>query len=309
MTEFFETFKKWEDPRPGHIRPDPSSRRLRDNARMNHTDIPLGRDVAYPSHYDAGLLFPIARTLGRDDIGIDAHALPFVGHDRWHAYELSWLDARGKPVVATATIEVPAVSPNLIESKSLKLYLNSLNAARFAAADAVRDTLVADLSQAAGAPVRVAFGLPPFATHGDDAISIDALDIDIDDYGPPDAAHLALNGGALGGDAIVAETLHSALLKSNCPVTGQPDWASVRIAYRGARIDRAGLLRYLVSFRDHAEFHEQCVERIFVDLLARCRPEALSVEARYTRRGGLDINPWRATPGTPPPAAGRDERQ
>lgn len=267
-------------------------------------DIPLGRDVAYPSHYDAGLLFPIARTLGREGIGIDARALPFVGHDRWHAYELSCLDARGKPLVATATIEVPATSPNLIESKSLKLYLNSLNAARFASADAVHDTLAADLSQAAGAPVRVAFGLPPIAARGDDAVSIDALEIDIDGYGPPDAAHLALDG-----DAFVAETLHSALLKSNCPVTGQPDWASVRIAYRGARIDRAGLLRYLVSFRDHAEFHEQCVERIFVDLLARCRPETLSVEARYTRRGGLDINPWRATPGTPLPRAGRDERQ
>ncbi|MEQ1513233.1 MAG: NADPH-dependent 7-cyano-7-deazaguanine reductase QueF [Lysobacteraceae bacterium] len=270
---------------------------------MTHTGIPLGREVAYPSHYDPGLLFPIPRTQGRDEIGVDAHALPFTGHDRWHAYELGWLDLRGKPMVATATIEVPAAAPFLIESKSLKLYLNSLNAARFASADAVRDTLIADLSRAADAPARVAFGLPPFTANGD-AVLIDTLDIDIDDYGPPNAAHLALDG-----DAIVEETLRSALLKSNCPVTGQPDWASVRIAYRGAKIDRAGLLRYLVSFRDHAEFHEQCVERIFVDLSARCRPQTLSVEARYTRRGGLDINPWRATLGTPPPAPGRDERQ
>ncbi len=279
---------------------------------MHHNDIPLGREVAYPSHYDAGLLFPIARTHGRDEIGVDAHALPFIGHDRWHAYELSWLDARGKPMVATATIEVPADSPCLIESKSLKLYLNSLNAARFATEATVRDTLVADLSQVTGAPVRVAFGLPPFDAAVDAAVDaaldaavvIDTLDIGIDDYGPPNAAHLALDG-----DAIVEETLRSELLKSNCPVTGQPDWASVRIDYRGAKIDRAGLLRYVVSFRDHAEFHEQCVERIFVDLQARCRPQSLSVEARYTRRGGLDINPWRATPGILPPNPGRDARQ
>lgn len=279
---------------------------------MNPNDIPLGREVAYPSHYDAGLLFPIPRTLGRAEIGIntgvDAQPLPFVGHDRWHAYELGWLDARGKPVAATATLAVPAASPMLIESKSLKLYLNSLNAARFESAERVRDTLVADLSRVAGAAVAVDFGLPPFAID-DGAILIDTLDLDIDDYGPPNTGHLALDGDAARDDATVEETLRSDLLKSNCPVTGQPDWAGVRIAYRGARIDRAGLLRYLVSFRDHAEFHEQCVERIFVDVLARCRPQALSVEARYTRRGGLDINPWRATPGTPPPVAGRDERQ
>ncbi len=271
---------------------------------MNPTDIPLGREVAYPSHYDAGLLFPIARTQGRDEIGIDARALPFIGHDRWHAYELSWLDARGKPVVAMATVTVPATSPMLIESKSLKLYLNSLNAARFKTADAVRETLVVDLSQAAGAAVTVAFGLPPFDAVNSDSMLIDTLDLDIEDYGPPNAGHLALVG-----DAVVEETLHSELLKSNCPVTGQPDWASVHIAYRGAQIERAGLLRYLVSFRDHAEFHEQCVERIFVDLLACCRPQSLSVEARYTRRGGLDINPWRATPGVSSPHPGRDERQ
>lgn len=279
---------------------------------MSQNDIPLGREVAYPSHYDAGLLYPIPRTLGRAEIGVDsgvdAPPLPFVGHDRWHAYELSWLDARGKPVTATATLAVPAASPMLIESKSLKLYLNSLNAARFDSARHARDTLVADLSRVAGAAVAVDFGLPPFAVD-DGAVRIDALELDIDDYGPPNAAHLALDGDAVRGDAVVEETLRSDLLKSNCPVTGQPDWAGVRIAYRGPRIDRAGLLRYLVSFRDHAEFHEQCVERIFVDVMARCRPLTLSVEARYTRRGGLDINPWRATPGTPPPAAGRDERQ
>lgn len=271
---------------------------------MTHPDIPLGREVAYPDRYDPALLFPIPRAQARSQIGIAEVALPFVGHDRWHAYELSWLDRGGKPVVATATLGVPATSPHLIESKSLKLYLNSLNAQRFDDAEAVRTTIAADLSEAAGAPVAVAFGLPPVAEGDAGAVSIDGLDIALDRYGPPDATLLSADPGAR-----VEETLHSALLKSNCPVTGQPDWAGVRIAYRGPRIDRAGLLRYLVSFRDHAEFHEQCVERLFVDLLARCRPQALSVEARYTRRGGLDINPWRATPGSPPPPPGRDARQ
>ena len=271
-------------------------------------DSSLGRHVDYPREYDASLLFPIARSLGRDALGIRADALPFaglpfIGMDRWHAYELSWLDARGKPRVATATFEVPADSPNLVESKSLKLYLNAFNASRFASDDAVRDAIARDLSNAAGAPVAVAFGLPAIADTAS-AIDLDVQDIAIDSYGPPDASLLAADS-----DGEVDETLSSALLKSNCPVTGQPDWASVRIAYRGPRIDRAGLLRYIVSFRDHAEFHEQCVERIFVDVLARCRPRALSVDARYTRRGGLDINPWRATPGLSPPTAGRDLRQ
>ncbi len=265
-------------------------------------DSQLGREVAYPRHYDPALLFPIPRTAGRSELGLGA-ALRFIGHDRWHAYELSWLDARGKPVVATATVTVPADSPNLVESKSLKLYLNSLNAERFDEAQAVRARIAADLSQAAGAEVAVAFGLPPFAGD-DDVPCIDALDVQIDGYGPPDAGLLHADPGDL-----VEETLRSDLLKSNCPVTGQPDWAGVRIAYRGPRIDRAGLLRYIVSFRDHAGFHEQCVEHLFVDLLARCRPQALSVEARYTRRGGLDINPWRATPGLPAPPARRDLRQ
>ncbi len=269
---------------------------------MNRIDIPLGREVAYPSHYDPGLLFPIARAQGRGEIGVNAQALPFIGHDRWHAYELSWLDPRGKPQVATATIQVPADSPNLIESKSLKLYLNSLNASRFDSAETVRGIIAADLSLIAGAEVEVAFGLPAFAaTTG---VSIDVLEIAIDDYGPPNAAHLRL-----ADEAVVEEHLRSELLKSNCPVTGQPDWASLHLHYRGPQIDRAGLLRYLVSFRDHAEFHEQCVERIFVEVLRHCRPLALSVEARYTRRGGLDINPWRATPGEAAPSAVREVRQ
>jgi 7-cyano-7-deazaguanine reductase len=266
-------------------------------------DTLLGRHVDYPRHYDAGLLFPIARALGRAPLGIAADALPFIGSDRWHAYELSWLDGRGKPRVATATISVPAHAPNLIESKSLKLYLNAFNASRFADDTAVLACIERDLAQAAGAGVTVVFGLPAIDTV-EAGTSLDELDLDVDHYGPPRAEFLQADAGE-----VVSETLSSALLKSNCPVTGQPDWARVSISYRGPRLDRAGLLRYLVSFRDHAEFHEQCVERIFVDLLRHTRPQALSVEARYTRRGGLDINPWRATPGHVPPAAGRDERQ
>jgi len=266
-------------------------------------DSSLGKDVAYPAEFDPSLLFPIARTLGRQAIGVDEAALPFVGHDRWHAYELSWLDALGKPRVATATVTVPFDSPYLIESKSFKLYLNSLNAARFNSDTAVQERLVLDLSARAGADVGVAFGLPP-AIDLEEGESIDTLDIEIDHYGPPRPQYLAADA-----QDIVDETLSSHLLKSNCPVTGQPDWATVIVRYHGARIDRAGLLRYLVSFRDHADFHEQCVERIFHDLTARCAPQSLSVEARYTRRGGLDINPWRATPGFQPPVARRETRQ
>src|SRR5690606_33068840 len=179
---------------------------------------------------------------------------------------------------------------------------NSLNTERFDSADIVHARIAADLSRAADATVTVEFGLPPMATR-DDAVVIDALDIDCNIYDAPRPEFLAADAGD-----VVDETLRSDLLKTNCPVTGQPDRASVRIAYRGPRIDRAGLLRYLVSFREHAEFHEQCVERIFADLLARCGPRALAVEARSTRRGGLDINPRRVLPGAPAPAAARDLR-
>jgi len=270
-------------------------------AELPHAGV-LGRAVDYPRRYDPSLLFAIPRDNGRRDIGIDARALPFIGTDRWHAYELSWLDPRGKPCVATARFELPATTPNLVESKSLKLYLNAFNGSRFDDADDVRRRIARDLSQCVGGEVAVDFGLPDFV--GDDSACIDALAVEIEAYGPPDAGLLRAEPG---DDAV--ETLRSELLKSNCPVTGQPDWASVRIGYRGPRVDRSALLRYLVSFRDHCEFHEQCVERIFVDVLARCRPQALCVEARYTRRGGLDINPWRATPGHAAPQWARDLRQ
>lgn len=270
---------------------------------MDPTQLPLGRQVDYPDRFDPSLLFPIPRALGREPLGLGA-TLPFIGHDRWHAYELSWLESGGKPVATTAHFSVPADSPNLIESKSLKLYLNSFNNAHFDSFEMVRECIERDLSATAGARVVAHFGLPPIDTHARPAVLLDVLDIAIDRYGPPHAALLARREGD-----DVHEVLTSALLKSNCPVTGQPDWARVIIDYRGPALDHASVLRYLVSFRDHREFHEQCVERIFIDLLSVGAPQALSVEARYTRRGGLDINPWRATPGSQPPPPGRDERQ
>lgn len=253
-------------------------------------DSSLGKDTRYPDRYDPGLLFAIPRAAGRAELGI-GETLPFAGVDIWNAYELSWLDLRGKPVVALGEFRVPADSPSLVESKSFKLYLNGFNRERLADADAVRRRLARDLALATGAEVGVA--LLPLACapvmQRLEGESLDDLAIDIDTYGPPDPALLRSGG------EIVEERLVSDLLKSNCPVTGQPDWASVQVRYVGPRIDRAGLLRYLVSFRDHAGFHEQCVERIFCDVLRQCAPTRLEVHARYTRRGGLDINPWRGT--------------
>jgi 7-cyano-7-deazaguanine reductase len=262
---------------------------------------PLGKATVYADRYDPSLLFPIPRGIKRAEIGV-AEPLPFHGVDIWNAYELSWLDPRGKPVVALAEFRVPATSPNIIESKSFKLYLNGFAQERIADAAALTTTLMHDLSAAAGAVVGVQLGeanAAAFAVVELDGHLLDRQDIAIDHYGPPQADFLRADATA----GPVEETVVSHLLRSNCPVTGQPDWGSVQIAYRGAPIDHAGLLRYLVSFRDHNEFHEQCVERIYVDLMQRCAPQELRVYARYTRRGGLDINPFRssmaATPGNP----------
>ncbi|MFN3964769.1 MAG: NADPH-dependent 7-cyano-7-deazaguanine reductase QueF [Silanimonas lenta] len=267
----------------------------------------LGKDVAYPTAYDPGLLFPIPRREARARLGL-GEALPFVGVDVWNAYELSWLDSRGKPQVALAELRVPAASPQLIESKSLKLYLNAFAQERFANAEALRATLVADLSAAAGAPVSVSLIAPTspqaFPVSVLPGELIDSLPIAIEHYGPPDPGLLVADAAEWG-----EETLVSHLFRSNCPVTGQPDWASLQIAYAGPRLDRAGLLRYLVSFRTHSDFHEACVERIFLDLLARCAPAKLAVYARFTRRGGLDINPFRALPGAAMPDNLRLSRQ
>lgn len=268
---------------------------------------PLGKATEYRCHYAPELLFPIPREIKRREIGIDPAALPFVGEDLWNAYEISWLDPRGKPLVALGCFHIPAASPRLIESKSLKLYLNSFNQTPFEALEKVRETLVRDLSAAAGAPVTVeltALADRPLPTLGyPEGELLDRLEVDCQEYHP--APHLLQADPA----RVVEETLYSHLLKSNCLVTGQPDWGMVVIRYRGPALDRAGLLRYIVSFRNHNEFHEQCVERIYTDLMARSHPEALAVHARYTRRGGLDINPFRSSGHFPAPGNVREVRQ
>lgn len=273
----------------------------------------LGKVSAYVDQYDPTLLFPLPRQTKRDEIGVTG-ALPFMGADLWTGYELSWLNARGKPQVAIAHFTVPCESPNIIESKSFKLYLNSFNNSVFADAVAVQERLRGDLSEAVWrgsahtGSVGVKLVLPgQFAmeqVHELDGLSLDRLDVECTDYTP--APQWLRADSSL---PVVDEVLVSDLLKSNCLVTGQPDWGSVRIAYSGAPIDQAGLLRYLVSFRNHNEFHEQCVERIFMDVWSHCKPTRLSVYARYTRRGGLDINPWRTSHPQMAPANVRTARQ
>lgn len=275
---------------------------------MNSPELsPLGKAADYGHDYDPGLLFPIARASQRALLGV-GDELPFAGVDFWNAYELSWLDARGKPRVALAEFRVPATSPNLIESKSFKLYLGSYAQARMSDTESLRTQLVKDLSEATGAPVTVV--LAPAASANAALIEslegelIDELPIEISHYGPPRPDFLQCDP-----ELRADEILVSHLFKSNCPVTGQPDWASLQIRYAGPRIARDGLLRYLVSYRQHSDFHEQCVERIFIDLMQQCGPSRLGVYARYTRRGGLDINPFRATPGLPLPGNPRTARQ
>jgi 7-cyano-7-deazaguanine reductase len=269
----------------------------------------LGKSSAYVDQYDASLLFPIPRADKRREIGITGTPT-FFGADLWTAFELSWLNLRGKPQVAIAHINVPCDSINIIESKSFKLYLNSFNNTKFADATAVAACMKADLNaalwQTAGAalgdteksPIQSSVGvkilLPDMfdrePVHELDGLNLDRLDIECTRFTPaPDLLTAAFD------EAPVSEVFTSNLLKSNCLVTGQPDWGSVRISYEGPQIDQGGLLQYIISFRNHNEFHEQCVERIFMDIWTRCKPIKLSVYARYTRRGGLDINPFRTS--------------
>ena len=268
-------------------------------------DSPLGKPAAYGDRYDPGLLFPMARAPQRAALGL-GDALPFAGADLWTAYELSWLDPRGKPEVTIGLFSVPAESAYIVESKSLKLYLNAFSQTPFESVAAVERTIAADLEPAFGAAVAVelvgARHFPELRIAELEGESIDDLAIEARDY-TPRSELLAAAGAA------VEESLVSHLFKSNCPVTGQPDWGSVQVRYRGPRIDRAGLLRYLVSYRRHAGFHEHCVERIFVDVRERCRPEKLTVYARFTRRGGIDINPFRSDWEAPPPPRVRTARQ
>ncbi|WP_331345259.1 NADPH-dependent 7-cyano-7-deazaguanine reductase QueF [Cellvibrio sp. UBA7661] len=261
---------------------------------MSHN--PLGQQTEYVSEYAPQLLFPIARTESRKHLFI-ADVLPFYGVDIWTGYELSWLNLSGKPQVAVAEFRIPCDSEYIIESKSFKLYLNSLNQSCFESEKDVQGVLERDLSAVAKAAVKVQL-FPVTHRHKDGnylesiarptAIELDALDVSVDTYHPsPELLKT--------GSAFVEEMLVSHLLKTNCPVTGQPDWASVFIAYKGNQILHDNLLRYIISFREHQDFHEHCVERIFCDILRECKPQALSVYARYTRRGGLDINPFRSS--------------
>ena len=273
----------------------------------------LGKASAYVDQYDPSLLFPLPRAPKREEIGITG-ATPFFGADMWTAFELSWLNPRGKPQVALAHFTIPCESTHIVESKSFKLYLNSFNNSRFTDAGEVLARLRADIGAAVwhGGPVMAgigarlvmpeSFGFEPLDEL--DGLNLDRLDIECTRYQPaPDLLTAAFD------EQPVSETLVSHLLKSNCLVTGQPDWGSVQIRYSGPQIEQAGLLQYLVSFRNHNEFHKQCVERIFMDVWTRCRPVKLEVYARYTRRGGLDINPYRTSHPQALPANVRTARQ
>ena len=273
----------------------------------------LGKAVPYVDQYDAALLYPIARIAKREEIGVPA-TLPFLGADLWTAYELSWLNARGKPQVALVHITVPCETPNIVESKSFKLYLNSFNNTRFNDAAEVLARIRTDISEAVwrGSDKTGTVGVKLIAPelfdrepiHELDGLNLDRLEVECTQYTPaPELLTAAFD------EQPVSEVLTSNLLKSNCLVTGQPDWASVQISYSGPQIEQEGLLQYIVSFRNHNEFHEQCVERIFMDVWTRCKPAKLTVYARYTRRGGLDINPWRTSHPQALPANVRTARQ
>lgn len=253
--------------------------------------LPLGQNVSYPEHYDASVLCAIPRAQGRSPLVL-GDALPFKGEDIWTAYELSWLNTKGKPQVALGELRVSCESPNMVESKSLKLYFNSFNQTRFDNWGEVQQCVQQDLTKTTGAAVD--FKLLSIQSCESQTLAalpgqcIDELDIEIKDYAP-NADRLQTTVSEP-----VEETLHSHLLKSNCRITSQPDWASVVVRYQGAKIDRESLLRYIIGFRQHDEFHEPCVEKMYTEILRECQPEKLTVYARYTRRGGLDINPFRS---------------
>ena len=274
---------------------------------------PLGKSSAYADQYDASLLFPLPRAPKREELGLGAQP-PFFGADIWTAYELSWLNSRGKPQVALAHFTIPCETPNIVESKSFKLYLNSFNNTRFDSSEEVLARLRADITEAVwrgsdrSASIGVRLVLPEAFEQQRvqelDGLSLDRLDIDCDTYHPEPSLLRADHE-----NPPVSEVLVSHLLKSNCLVTCHPDWGSEQISYTGAAIEHEGLLRYIVGFRNHNEFHEQCVERIFHDIWTQCQPIKLSVYARYTRRGGLDINPLRTSHPLALPANVRTARQ
>ncbi len=273
---------------------------------MNSQDpSPLGRATGYPDRYDPGLLFAIERAEEREALGMRG-ALPFGGADLWTAYEISWLDLAGKPQLAIGEFRIPADSPATVESKSLKLYLGSFAQEPLPARDRLAQTLASDLGRICRAPVEVM--LQPSSTFAALVLAeLPGESLDAEDAAAAAPAPAPGFLAALG--PVGEETLRTALFRSNCPVTGQPDYGDVMVRYRGPRIDRAALLRYFLSYRRHAAFHESCVERMFVDIAARCRPERLTVYARFTRRGGIDINPFRSNFEALPAVASRTPRQ
>ncbi len=256
----------------------------------------LGKTTDYASKYNPALLQGVPRSLNREDLQLDENNLPFFGEDIWYGYELSWLNSKGKPIVALAEFRFPVTSKHLIESKSFKLYLNSFNQSKFASWQDVEDALTEDLSKVAGAPATVTLfevdNCPILGIADINAHKIDDLDIEVNNY---QFDRTLLKGCVDESQSVIEEHLVSHLLKSNCLITNQPDWGSVYIKYRGKPIDHKTLLKYLISFREHNEFHEQCVERLYTDIMEFCGCESLSVFARYTRRGGLDINPFRSS--------------
>ncbi|MEB3753987.1 NADPH-dependent 7-cyano-7-deazaguanine reductase QueF [Acinetobacter sp. MD2(2019)] len=249
----------------------------------------LGKDTAYPTEYQPDILFPIQRAPSRSAYSDVAGVVQ--GQDWWHVFELSWLNSYGLPQVAIGRLTLPATSPNLIESKSLKLYFNSLNFTRFASTEQLIETVEKDLSKAAEAKVTLSL---IDANH----LSVsEPQGICLDQQQPstlsehPDASLLKLDADA----PIIEEQFYSNLLRSNCPVTGQPDWGTLFIRYHGKKPCLESLLAYIISYRQHNGFHEQCVEQIFADIWQILQPEKLMVYAAYTRRGGLDINPCRVS--------------
>lgn len=266
---------------------------MNDNSSTTPRANPLGHKVSHPKSYEPDQLFAISRQNARSELGLAASSrLPFYGEDVWNCYEVSWLTTTGMVQVAMASFRVPASSSFIVESKSVKLYLNGFNQSRFPSPEAVRKAMTTDLSRATGSTVEVELYLPgqfqPLAIHSPSGTCIDGVLNSADCYDVnPDFLHCTTETRS--------ERLYSHLLRTRCPVTDQPDWATLFVDYSGPAIDHAGLLRYLISYREHNGFHENCVERIFTDLQQYCQPETLLVEARFTRRGGIDINPIRAS--------------
>lgn len=259
---------------------------------MRSPNLELGKSSAYSATYDPNKLYSISRKEKRREIGIH-HALPFFGYDLWNHYEVSWLNEKGKPVVALASILYECDTPNIIESKSMKLYFNSFNNTRFNSVNTLKQTIEEDIEKRVGGKVTVNIDTFPLKDKKNSFLDlegtcIDHLDIECSTY-LVDSSFLVVEKES------VEETVYSNILKSNCLVTNQPDWGSIQIEYKGNKINHEGLLRYIVSFRNHNEFHEHCIERIFMDILQKCQPTELTVYGRYTRRGGIDINPLRST--------------